>query len=440
MTRMRIALIPYFAVTVMLLLSGCESGSSNGDMERVLLGLLVALVASKLGGEIFVRMGQPAVLGELILGIVVSSLTLFGFRGLEFVGRSPVIASLAELGVILLLFQVGLEADLGATMRVGTSALLVAILGVVAPLFLGWVVAGWLLPDAGLYAHIFIGATLCATSIAITARVLRDLRKAQSAVGRIVLGAAVIDDVLGLIVLAAIQGAISAASSGESLSAWALPLITFKAVAFLIAAPLLARKLAPYLFRFVAKFRGEDLLLVTALALCFGFAYVAHILGLAPIVGAFAAGLSLEESHWRRFRERGEQSLDGLLAPLVGFLAPVFFFRMGAGVALGEMADASAWALAGALLLAAVLGKLVCGLGAIGKKIDRLSIGIGMMPRGEVGLIFVAIGAQLAIDGHRVIEPSVFSALVIVIILTTVVTPPLLRWSLLRDQRTERQQ
>lgn len=401
------------------------------------MALLIALVAAKLGGELFVRMKQPAVLGELTLGIVVGNLTLLGYNDLQFINHDVSVEALAELGVVLLLFQVGLGSDLSQTMKVGSSALLVASLGVVAPLLLGWAAAALLIPQAGIYTHIFVGATLCATSIAITARVLYDLKKQHSTVGRVILGAAVIDDVLGLIILAAIQGAITAAASGHEMPPWEVPLVVLKAVAFLVATPILGRRLAPMLFRFVARFRAEDLLLVTGLAICFGFAYVAHLIGLAPIVGAFAAGLVLDETHWHRFRDRGEQSLDELLAPLVGFLAPVFFFRMGTGVALRELAQPSSWLLASALIGAALLGKQVCGLGLLGKSMDRLSVGIGMIPRGEVGLIFAAIGAKLVLDGHSVIEPRVFSALVITIIFTTVVTPPLLKWSLSRHRGRE---
>ncbi len=435
MTTRRMKLIPFLAAGAILFLSGCAGGHAGGaEIGRVLLALLVALVGAKLGGELFVRIGQPAVLGELVLGILVGNLVLFGYDGLSFIGKDTSVETLAELGVILLLFQVGLESDLGQTMRVGVSAALVAALGVIAPMFLGWGAATLMMPQASIYAHLFVGATLCATSIAITARVLRDLGKTQTSEGRIILGAAVVDDVLGLIILAALQGAITAASSGGSMSPWELPLVILKALVFLVATPIVGHKLAPALFRFVARFRTDNLLLITALAICFGFAYVADLIGLAPIVGAFAAGLVLEEGHWRRFQERGEHSLDQLLLPLVGFLAPVFFFRMGTAVSLKELMAPSALVLAGALTVAALLGKQLCGLGAIGRGLDRLSIGIGMIPRGEVGLIFAAIGSQLVLGGHPVIEPHVFSALVITIILTTVVTPPLLKWSLSRPR------
>lgn len=426
------------AGTAALLVAGCAQTDGADEIGRVLLALLVALVASKLGGELCVRVGQPAVLGELLFGIVVGNLSLFGYHGLDFIGRDHSIEVIAELGVVLLLFHVGLESDLRETIRVGYSSLTVALLGVVTPLMLGWGVAALWMPDAGTGAHIFVGATLCATSIGITARVLRDLRQTRTTAARIILGAAVIDDVLGLLILAIIQGAIAAASSGRSLSSSGIALVVLKSVLFLIGTPLAGRILVPRVFRLVARLKGEDLLLITGLATCFGFAYIAKLVGLAPIVGAFAAGLMLEEAHWRDLRARGEHSLEELIAPLVGFLAPVFFFRMGVSVSLANMANISALSLAAALTLVALLGKQVSGLGVLQKGIDRLSVGIGMIPRGEVGLIFAAVGTKLVIDHTPVIPPTVFSALVIMVACTTVVTPPLLKWSLSRSARSPR--
>lgn len=430
---MRISKLTIAAIA-MLLVGGCAQGAGADEVGHVLLGLLVALVAAKLGGELCVRLGQPAVLGELILGIVVGNLTLVGCDGLGFIAHNRSIEIIAELGVVLLLFQVGLESDLSETMKVGSSALIVAVIGVIAPMLLGWGVATIWLPNESLFVHIFIGATLCATSVGITARVLRDLRKTRTTEAQIVLGAAVIDDVLGLIVLAIIQGAITAAASGKAMPPWTLPLVIFKAVAFVVVAPLIGRKISPKLFGFIARLKSEDLLLTTSLAICFGLAYIAKLIGLAPIVGAFAAGLILDESHWHRLRERGEHSLDHLIAPLVGFLAPVFFFRMGAGVSLAKLANPTALLLAAALTVVAIIGKQVCGLGVLQKGLDRISIGIGMIPRGEVGLIFAAIGSKLIIDGHPVIEPTVFAAVVVMVMTTTLVTPPLLKWSFSRHK------
>jgi len=424
------------AVVVPVLVSGCTKSHGGHDaVGSTLLALLVALVAAKLGGEIFVRIGQPAVLGELVLGIAVGNIVLLGYHGLSFLETDHYIQMLAELGVILLLFQVGLESDIKETLNVGVPSLIVATLGVIAPIALGWGVAAILLPKAGVYVHAFIGATLCATSVGITARVLRDLGRTRTAEARIILGAAVIDDVMGLVILAIVQGAIAAAESSSSISVMSFVLVTSKAIAFLLAAPFVGYYLAPRVFQFVARFKADDLSLVTGLATCFGFAYVASLVGLAPIVGGFAAGLVLEEAHWRDFSRRGERSLGDLIAPIAGFLVPVFFFRMGTGVSLAKLAHPQALVLAAALTVAAVAGKQVCCLGVFRKGLDRLSIGIGMIPRGEVGLIFAGIGAKLTLHNQPVIEPAVFSALVIVITISTIVTPPLLKWSLSRSRK-----
>ena len=187
-----------------------------------------------------------------------------------------------------------------------------------------------------------------------------------------------------------------------------------------------------------SRMKAADILLTTALGLCFGFAYLASEIGLAPIVGAFAAGLILEEVHWRDFRERGEHSMDDLVKPLAGFLVPVFFVVMGARVDLATFANMKSLELAGALTVAAILGKQICGLGVLQKGLDRISVGIGMIPRGEVGLIFAAIGCQLKLCGNPLIGADTFSAIVIMVIVTTIITPPALKWSVARGRRVTR--
>ena len=196
------------------------SGSHGGPVVPVLLGLVVILAAAKLGGELFERIGQPAVLGELLFGMVLGNLSLAGLRRPRVPGTDRAgLEILAQLGVILLLFQVGLESNVQEMLSVGWSSLLVAVLGVIAPFFLGWGVSAWLLPEEETLAHVFIGATLCATSVGITARVLDDLGKLSTRESKIVLGAAVIDDVLGLVILSVVAGTITAANTGGSLDA-----------------------------------------------------------------------------------------------------------------------------------------------------------------------------------------------------------------------------
>jgi Kef-type K+ transport system membrane component KefB len=216
------------------------------------------------------------------------------------------------------------------------------------------------------------------------------------------------------------------------MSSISILLIVLKATLFLFGALYIGVKLAPRVFNIASRFKAEGLLLATALGICFGFAYLAAQIDLAPIVGAFAAGLIMDEIHWRDFTERGEHSVDELIAPIAGFLVPIFFVRMGANVDLRTFAKPEVLVFAGALTLAAILGKQVCGLGVLQKGLDRLSVGIGMIPRGEVGLIFAAIGSKLVLDGMRVVNHSTYSAVVIMVVVTTMITPPALKWSMSR--------
>jgi Kef-type K+ transport system membrane component KefB len=308
----------------------------------------------------------------------------------------------------------------------------VAVLGVVAPFALGWAVSAWMLPDKSVYVHAFLGATLTATSVGITARVLQDLQRSQSPEARVILGAAVIDDVLGLVILAVVTGVISAANQGSALSFGGIDLMLGKAIAFLFGALILGVYLSPRVFSLASRLSGRGVLLVTALVFCFALAYIASIIGLAPIVGAYAAGLILEDVHFRPFANRGEQQLEHLVHPLSTFLVPVFFVVMGMRVDLTAFARMDVLALAALLTLAAMIGKQACAIGAWGRPLDRLSIGIGMMPRGEVGLIFANIGLGLSLADQPIVDHGIFSAVVIMVIVTTMSTPPLLKWSLAR--------
>lgn len=403
-----------------------------GDVARVVLALVVILAAAKIGGHLAVRIRQPAVLGELVAGVVVGNLSLVGVHWFEGFRTDPHIAVLAELGVVILLFEVGLESTVRDMMKVGLSSLVVAVLGVVTPFALGWGVAAWLLPEHSAYAHAFVGATLTATSVGITARVLGDLGKSTTAEARIILGAAVIDDILGLVILAIVTGVVQGAERGQALGLGSVGLILVKAAVFLVGALAIGMFLSPRLFRGAARLEGSGLLLTTALVFCFLLAYLASAVGLAMIVGAYAAGLILEDVHWKDFSARGERHLEDLVQPVASLLVPVFFVLMGMRVELQAFARVEVLGLAAALTLAAIIGKQVCAFGAMGRGLDRLSIGIGMIPRGEVGLIFAGIGATLTLHGERIVDEGVFSAIVIMVIVTTMVTPPALKWSLSR--------
>jgi Kef-type K+ transport system membrane component KefB len=412
-------------------------GAGHALDPFVLLGLALIFVVAKAGGEVFERLGQPAVLGELLAGMAVGALALAGVGGVGQLRAHVVINALAELGVIILLFEVGLESNIGEMLEVGWSSLLVATLGVVAPFLLGWGVSYYFMPAEPTLVHVFIGATLCATSVGITARVLRDLGRLQTRESRIILGAAVIDDVMGLLILAVVSGAIRASAEGGSLALADVARIAAAAFAFLVGAVAAGHFVVPHLFRGAGRFRSRGVLLALALAFCFLLAWAAAAVGLAPIVGAFAAGLVLDEAHFAAFDGAEGQGLHDLLAPVSATLVPIFFVLMGMKVDLSAFARWELLGFAAALTAAAVVGKQVCSLGVLERGVNRLAVGLGMIPRGEVGLIFAGIGATLTLPGplgapEPVVGPATFGAVVIMVIVTTLVTPPALKWSLQR--------
>src|SRR5690348_16257753 len=411
------------------------SASPGDPVAPVVLALAVMLVGAKLGGDLAERLGQPAVLGELVAGVVLGNLDLIGVAWFRAAATDHTLNLLARLGVVVLLFEVGLESTLGDMLKVGGRSLLVAVLGVVTPWVLGWGVGALLLPDASPYVHAFLGATLTATSVGITARVLKDLGRAQSPEARIILGAAVIDDVLGLVILAVVAGVITAADRGSGLSYPAVGVILAKALLFLGGALALGVAVSPRLFALAGRLRGSGLLLTTALVFCFVLAYVASAVGLAAIVGAYAAGLVLEEAHYVDVARDDERRLGELVRPIGTLLVPVFFVLMGMRVELRSFAQPDVLGLALLLTLAAIAGKQACALGGLGAALDKVSIGIGMIPRGEVGLIFANLGLSLTLHGERIVTPAVFSGLVIMVVLTTLITPPALKWSLARGAR-----
>ena len=435
----------FFIFTKQVAAAGGATGTeSHGLDPAVLIGVAIILLVAKLGGELFERMGQPAVLGELCAGILLGNLVLFGFYRAETLKTNETIAALAELGVIILLFEVGLESDLREMMEVGWSSLLVAVLGVIAPFLLGWGVSAYFIPDEPRLAHIFIGATLCATSVGITARVFKDLGKLGTREARIILGAAVIDDVLGLLILAVVAGAIRAANTGGALSMLDVSLIALKSVAFLIGSIVIGHLLVPKILRGAGRLESRGVLLTMAISLCLILAWAAAKVGLAPIVGAFAAGLILDEVHYKPAEGRQERDLHDLLQPVSTVLVPIFFVLMGLKVELRLFARLDILGLAAALTAAAIIGKQVCALGVIERGINRLAVGLGMIPRGEVGLIFAGIGATLMLPSARgvnepVISSAIFGAVVIMVIITTLITPIALKWSLGRKTTDKRE-
>ena len=403
-------------------------------VAHVVLSLAIILVAAKCASHFAEWLGQSPVLGELVAGLVLGNLRLLGFSGLDYLKTDPSLDLLAGIGVILLLFEAGLGSTVGQMVKVGISAFLVATLGVTGSFVLGWVAAALFLPGASAYVHAYLGAALTATSVGISARVLKDLGRFQSNEARVILGAAVVDDVLGLVILAVATGTITAINRGVAPSYAGIGMPLAKASLFLIGALALGITLSPRLFMLASKLKTRGVLLAVGLAFCFLLSWLADVLGLAPIVGAFAAGLILEDLHYRDFVDRGEHDLKELVAPIASFLVPLFFALMGIRTDLRSLAKPEVLGLAIGLTLAAVLGKQLSCFGVRAKGINRMSVGTGMIPRGEVELIFANLGLTLTVAGERIVDQNIFSAIVAMVILTAIVTPPAMKWSFERTK------
>ncbi len=377
------------------------------DIGAFLLAFASALLGAKIFGELAEKVGQPAVLGELLAGVVL------GPSVLGFVPISDGIFLLAEIGVVLLLFEVGLETDLEELLRVGGPATAVALAGMALP-FAG----GFALTRALGYetlTAIFVGAALTATSIGITARVLSELGVLKTREGQIILGAAVIDDVLGLVVLAIVS---KLAQTGELSTAAALK-STFLAIGFLLVAVVLGIPLGKRLVGIVGRTSVRGMLGAAAVAFAIFVAWGAKKAESAPIVGAFAAGLALARTNRRR-------DIENAVRPVVDIFAPVFFVYVGAEVDVRFLNPAipenqPALLLGLGLTLVGFLGKFAAGFCAWGK-VRRSFIGAGMVPRGEVGLIFASLGLA-----EKALPDRVFVAVLLAVFATTFVAPPLLK-------------
>jgi Kef-type K+ transport system membrane component KefB len=373
--------------------------------------MLVILVSAKLFGELAERLGQPAVLGELLGGVFLG-MGLFPF----FQPHDPALSLMAEFGVILLLFETGIHSDLTQLIKAGPTSLAVAAVGVVAPFALGWALMT-ATGHVGMQA-IFVGAALTATSVGITARVLSDLGKLELPESQIVLGAAVIDDVLGIIILSAVQGIAAA-----GVLSWPdLAKTILLSASFFAAALLIGPHLSAGLVGVIRRMRVGGGLIVGAVSFAFAMALLAHALGTALIVGAFTAGALLAKTDKK-------EDIDGALKPVTGIFVPIFFVMVGAKVNLAAYnpiipGNLSMLALAFGMIVLAVAGKLVSGLAVRDRSLNRLGIGIGMIPRGEVGLIFAQIGLASGI-----INDALYAAVVAMVVVTTFLAPPLLKKS-----------
>lgn len=401
------------------------------SVERFFFALALALIASKILGELSERIKQPAVLGELLAGVFLGGSVLTVVPSTPGKPGYETFHLLGEVGVVILLFEIGLETDLRDLIRVGVTSTLVAVVGVILPFFLGLIsmiaferfgVLSGINPAFSALVAITVGATLTATSVGITARVLSDMNRLQSEEARIVLGAAVIDDVLGLIILAAVTGLIQAAKEGTGIgiSTSEVGIITLKAFGFLFGSILIGDLASRRLFDLVKKMKVRGVLLLSALSFAFILAFLAELFGLAPIVGAFVAGLILARTN--QFK-----AIEGQLKPVADVFTPIFFIMIGSAVDIGVFnpfisENSPILIVAVVLFIVAVVGKLGSGWVVFKKGIKRSVIGVGMIPRGEVGLIFAQVGLTSGI-----FDSSLFSAVTMMVMLTTFICPPLLK-------------
>ncbi len=427
-----------------ILATNPPSDSSPLVFAGVLASLVVIYLASTIGGEICARLNLPPVLGQLLAGLVlgISAFHLLVFPeggsdgsnslmmafleataglsvdavGTTFQTDSEVISILSEIGVVILLFEIGLESDLKELLRVGWQAAIVAVVGVVVPFVGGTLGLVYLFGIASIPA-IFAGAALTATSIGITAKVLAELQYLNRPEGQIIIGAAVLDDVLGIIVLAVVA---SLAKTGEVELTNVLYLIA-SAVAFLVGTVLLGRWLNPYFVKLVDELKTRGQLLIPALIFAFVLSYIATVIKLEAILGAFTAGLVLAET--QKCRE-----LKNQVVPIADMLVPIFFVVVSAKTNIGVLNPAvpenrEGLIMASFLIVVAILGKVVTGFTVFGQPdINRLAIGVGMIPRGEVGLVFAGIGTALG-----VLCDGLDAAIIMMVILTTFLAPPLLQ-------------
>lgn len=416
----------------------------ENHLAYLLLVIAVILVAAKVF-HLIEKIKQPLVIGELVAGIVLGNLVLVGVDIFHNFSQEPVIEFLAEFGVILLLFQIGLESNIAELRKAGLQSLIVACIGAFAPFILGtWVVGPLLLPGQQFITYLFLGASLAATSVGITARVFKDLGYLKTKAATIVIGAAVIDDVLGLIILAVV----SAMALGGDVSLISVGLILVKSVGFLLGSIIIGQFSAPWISKAFAKIStGTGTKFTVAIAFSLLFSAVAKLIGLEPIIGAFAAGLVLDHVHFKAFRaphvveqvnevlaeipaKSGEKvskimnkfadkSVEDTIEQLALFFVPIFFVVTGMGVSLSALFSFKILLLALGISLAAFAGKFISGLFLKGD--EKFIVGLAMIPRGEVGLIFAAVGRSL-----NVIDDEIFSLIVAVVLITTIVGPFLL--------------
>ncbi len=390
------------------------------ETHTFFLQLLIILVAARLFAEIAVHLGAPAVIGELTAGIILGP-SLLGW-----IQPNEIIRYLAEIGILLLLFEVGLDTDMRKLMNTGRSSAIVALGGFIIPFVLGYLLAS-LAFDLSTLVSLFIGGALTATSIGITLRVLSDLGQRNSREGQIVLGAAVLDDVLGVVLLAllyefSIAGGISLANTGKVLA-----FITL----FFLLAPI-AAKLISVLIKHVDDASDLPGLIPTAMvSLVLLFAWLAHKMGAPELLGGFAAGLALSRRFFLPFgialhtETEFSQRIEAQMRPIIQLFTPIFFVMVGLSLNLQEVDWSSAfiWAFSFLFLLVAIIGKFSGALLTAEPIRQRIAIGVAMVPRGEVGLIFAELGRTSGI-----FDNNIYAGMIMVIALTTLLPPFLLKY------------
>jgi Kef-type K+ transport system membrane component KefB len=371
------------------------------DFGPLLLALAALIIATKLLAEVSQRFGQPAVLGELLAGVLLGK-SVFGIVD----AHDPVLSALSELGVLILLFEIGLHTDVKSLRKVGGQATTVALVGVAAPFIAGYFATVAL--GFNNIESLVAGAALTATSIGISARVLRDIGKLDTSEGQIVLGAAVLDDLLGLVILSVVSGLVA----GNAITVLSVGRIAGLAIGFVAIAFVAGSYFVPPIFRVVERLRTTGALGLIALAFALVLATIAEVSGSAMIVGALAAGLVLHGTPQRH-------DIESSVTQLGYFFVPIFFAVVGASVDLSALADSRALQVGVVLTVIGVVGKLVTGWSLRGFEGNRWLIGVAMIPRGEVGLIFAQVGlASGAIAGGE------FGAIMMMVVATTLITPP----------------
>lgn len=446
-SRLRAYIIFFLAFTVTSSIVSAETeGGETQHWGKVFLMFAIVLLAGRVG-DLVERFGQPAVIGQLVMGM---ALAVAGYIGLDFINdivEEPTVSFLSALGAALLLFSIGLESNLGELGKVGVRALIVASVGVAVPFVLGtWVLGPIFFDHESSSAKLFIDASLVATSIGITASVFRALNITRTRAAQTVLGAAVVDDVFGLIILAVVA---AIASGGEASFSMVAELI-IKAFGFLAVAIALGRIIADPISSVFRQISGSPgMLLSVAVGFALIFSYLAELFDLEPIIGAFAAGLVLDGVNFRYYDEpnvvreiRRVESTDdstrvqittildhhkhAQVEDLVGTLnhvfVPIFFVYTGMLIDIESLLKPDLYLTALIVSVVAVLGKLVSGIAAAGSTTEKLLVGVAMVPRGEVGLIFAATG-----KGLGVLSDDLFSVIIITIVVTTLISPPLVR-------------